>query len=529
MIRAPDVPLFTALRGDAGFAITEAIAAAAVLAILALGVLAGLDGAASSTGREKARSVASSLAEQDQERLHSMAAVDLPEFRSSQALTVGKATYNVVSEADWISDVDGGTISCTSNGGKADYLRLRSVVTSATVGSRTPPVRLESLIAPPVGSAGGNNGTLAVQVLNRDKVGVPNLSVSITGEVSDYQDSKSTNGKGCAVFAMIPGDSYTVNLNVPNWVDPSGTTAIAASGIVSPGGTTVTSVLYDIKAQVSTPFNTVYYDFSGASPGWRTKPTRAWALSLENSDLPGSGVRRFADTSGTVDPLTVQTATNLFPFKDGYGIYGGRCTEENPASTLANQPWAEVNAHQVTERNTTYDRGAGATPMPLRMPALPLRIHKGLRPSTFAYVAERNKPAWFGDANVVARLVVPDPPAGEPPACSDELKSFTEDTSWGLQSYPDARSMSGTATKNFVDGMTGFVTKKAGAGGTEFDPGLPFGTWQICADDNNGTATKRAFTVIDNTAPNSSSTYEQLDLAAGTTGKCSTRSTWPKP
>ena len=90
---------------EAGFGLIEAIVAAAVLAVLALGVLAGIDGAASSAGREKARAVAASLAEQDQERMRAMRAVDLPEYRRTLAdRTSAGSTYTVVSEADWVSD-----------------------------------------------------------------------------------------------------------------------------------------------------------------------------------------------------------------------------------------------------------------------------------------------------------------------------------------------------------------------------------------------------------------------------------------
>jgi hypothetical protein len=521
MIRDPDVPFFTRLRGQGGFALTEAIAAAAVLALLSLGVLAGIDGAASSTGREKARSTASSLAEEDQERLHSIPANNLPELRERKDVPVGGITYTVASEADWISDANGSTVSCTSEGGKADYLRLRTTVTSKTVGTSTKPVVLESIVAPPVGSAGGNNGTLAVQVLDRDKVGVTNVTVGISGETGGHTATKKTNAVGCAIFAMIPADTYATSINVPGWVDPGGVTAVNATGIVSPGGTTITSLLYDKRAQVTTGFDTLYYRYNGSSPGWVTQASRAWALSLENSDVPGSGIRTFADTSGAVDPLTVQTGTNLFPFADGYGIYAGKCAEQNPAATVANQPWATINAHQVTERNTTYDRTTGAA-APLRMPALPARVYRG--------TTTNNNP--YGNANVMARLVVPAPPSGEDPLCTDELQSQVQNTTWGLESYPSGRSMSGTSP-GFTNGMTGFVTKIAGAGGTEFDPGLPFGVWRVCADDG----TRSVVAQIDNTKPDgprkadNSWDYTKLLIPSSGTnsanaGTCQTRAAW---
>ena len=60
------------LRSESGFALIEVIVAAAVLAIVALAVLSGIDAASSTSAREKARAVAASLAEQDQERLRAM-------------------------------------------------------------------------------------------------------------------------------------------------------------------------------------------------------------------------------------------------------------------------------------------------------------------------------------------------------------------------------------------------------------------------------------------------------------------------
>ena len=59
------------LRSESGFALIEVIVAAAVLAIVALAVLSGIDAASSTSAREKARAVAASLAEQDQERMRS--------------------------------------------------------------------------------------------------------------------------------------------------------------------------------------------------------------------------------------------------------------------------------------------------------------------------------------------------------------------------------------------------------------------------------------------------------------------------
>jgi type II secretory pathway pseudopilin PulG len=57
-----------ASRSESGFAVIEVIVSAAVLAIVALAVLSGMDGASFSSAREKARAVAGSLAERKRKR-----------------------------------------------------------------------------------------------------------------------------------------------------------------------------------------------------------------------------------------------------------------------------------------------------------------------------------------------------------------------------------------------------------------------------------------------------------------------------
>ena len=68
------------LRNDSGFAMIEALVASVLLVVVALGVLKGLDTAQRSSGREKARSTAAALTEQDQEQLRSFRAVDLANY-----------------------------------------------------------------------------------------------------------------------------------------------------------------------------------------------------------------------------------------------------------------------------------------------------------------------------------------------------------------------------------------------------------------------------------------------------------------
>src|SRR4051794_28668221 len=94
-------------HSQAGFALMEAVIAAAVLMIVILGVLKGLDTANRSSGREKARAIASALTEQDQERLRSFRALDLSNYEETRTVVVNNVSYTIDSKAEWVRDSTG--------------------------------------------------------------------------------------------------------------------------------------------------------------------------------------------------------------------------------------------------------------------------------------------------------------------------------------------------------------------------------------------------------------------------------------
>src|SRR3954454_4376399 len=145
-------------RSDSGFALIEVIVSAAVLALVALAVLSGVDGASASSAREKARAVAQSLAEADQERLRQLPVTELAKYADKAPYgvpdpaggtrTVDGVTYTVESKAQWVRDDTGDSASCTSDGRAADYFHITSKVTSRIVGSRVDPATIDSITAP---------------------------------------------------------------------------------------------------------------------------------------------------------------------------------------------------------------------------------------------------------------------------------------------------------------------------------------------------------------------------------------------
>ena len=452
---------FTALRrrctDDRGFALVEAVAAAAIFAIVVLGVLAGIDGAAGSSGREKARSVAGSLAEQDQERMRGMRAIDLSNYSYGRDVTVAGATYRIQSDSDWIRDNTGGTISCTNSSTQADYLRIRSTVTSSTVGTRTAPVTIDSLMAPPVGAVGANQGTLAVQINNRDGAGVKNIVVKIGNGTQTL--TETTNDLGCAIFAYIPVGTWDVNVNqAGGWVNPLGVTDVHTSGSVSTGTTNVTTLVYDVSGTVTANVRTKLYD--PTQNKIVDSPSRAFEVSLANAGMtPGTGIRTFPEATTLAVPASTFVAAKLFPFLDSYGVYSGYCTKQNPASGAKTQ---------IVDR-------AGIYTVDVYQPSLRIQV----KTSAGAVVSGANVTATYNTSQ----------------ACTpnDVMPGITADPVSGLTTQAQ-----------------GWVTRAGGA----FDPGLPYGSWVVCADKANskGTAT------VNNTAMNGPGTTTTITL--NTTGKC---------
>jgi Tfp pilus assembly protein PilV len=407
---------------ESGFALIETLVGAVLLVVIALATLSGVDRAQKTSQIGKARSVAATLAEQDQERLRSMPATALSNYHPpARQVPVGGVAYDVVSRADWVRDSSGGTQSCTSDSTQSDYLKITSTVTSKVVGSDIRPVALSSLVAPPVGAFGANQGTLAVKVTGGADQPITGLLVSITGATSL---SDVTNESGCAIFGYIPAGPYHVLLNQSGWVTPSGVTPVDVTQTVTAGSVTVQSLQYDRAGKVSVSFDTLV----GGSPS----RSRGWSATGSNTGVPGNGMRT---STGTAPPQPLVDVVNLFPFTTGYGMYSAGCAGANPVTAIPNASWFSgpgAGAFVVVP--------AGGNPaVTVRQPPLTMLVKNLLLP--------------VGNANIVLT---------------------PQDTLCSIKPILTTDS-AGRATKPSFDfgAPTGVVA---------YDPGVPFGRYDYCVD-----------------------------------------------
>ncbi len=306
--------LLASLRSDeSGFGLIEVVVSAMLLVLVASGVYMGLDGASEASGIDKHRSVATEIAQQDQDRMRAMAVTELSNYRATNTTSVAGVTYTVNSTASWITDSTG-TASCTSGQAQAQYLRISSSVTWANM--TIPPIAVQSLVSPPVGSFGTNQGSLAVQVRDRNGNGVPGVSASLSGPQT-YTDT--TNQIGCILWGYLPVGNYTVSVSKQGYVDPNGVAQPSKpAGVV---GEAVSTLAFD-------------YDLGGAIRASYTSLDRSGGRLVAANGLAFTAVTSHLTVPltpfGDGQPHTYYTSSPVFPFTDPYGTYAGTCAGNDP-------------------------------------------------------------------------------------------------------------------------------------------------------------------------------------------------------
>jgi Tfp pilus assembly protein PilV len=320
------------LASQDGFALMEVIIAAAILILVVLGVLAGLDSVTSTAGANKARTIAATLAEKDQERLRGMKTLDIDKMNlEPYDVVVGKVSYHVESEAAWVYDASGDEVSCGVSKGQASYMRITSTVSSAITGKAVKPVELSSIVAPQVGATAA--GSLSVMV--KGAAGQPIKDVTVTAPPAPA--SETTNELGCAVFGQLTAGTYKVTLTKTGFVDKEGVTNPSNDVSVTAGSMSTVEFAYDIGASVTLNVKT--------KPSGVNEPAKS--VVAANSQL-GAGIRAFqpplnaayatlTDTLSTGAPAYSDKSfllTGLFPFTDGYTFFSGGCTANDPSKAI---------------------------------------------------------------------------------------------------------------------------------------------------------------------------------------------------
>jgi hypothetical protein len=305
--------LCSRLHGEErGMALIEVVVSSALVVTLAVGLLTGFDVAGNTSGTNKARAVAASIAQDDQERMRGLEVRTLmlnpPTTRTVKA---GAVTYTVESSAELVTDsVDEG---CTTGSGGIDYLKIHSEVTWP--GMRIDPVVADSLMAPRPGSFGPDEGGLSIQIVDRNGDPKPGVGVALSGAGS-YNDT--TDDNGCAFFTYIPVGDYNVGFSQVGQVTPAGVTNVVDPVSVPEGAVSNKVYQYDQAARLTANITTRLLGVDLVD--------RSTQLVVAHSGIPAPGARFFTSAPAS----SISTGWTLFPFTSPYTVYTGRCVNANP-------------------------------------------------------------------------------------------------------------------------------------------------------------------------------------------------------
>lgn len=305
------------LREERGFGLIEVVVSALLLAILSVGLFAGVDSAQRSSAQERHRSQADSVAQADQARLRGLPISQLTNMNQTRTVVQDGSTYTVVSKARFVSDTSAASSDCSTTG-TADYIAMSSTVTWSTIGTR-PPIVEEGQLTPPGAATGTGRGALAVQVSNSrvPPTGVGGVNISLSGASSA---SGVTNASGCLLLTNLVAGTYTLTPSAPaGYVDKDGNAPAPVTTSVINASTYSQSLMYDRAGGINV-------SFTARLNGSTLSAAKADTIQVFNSGMT------IGDSYGTVNsPQTTLSATPLFPFTSPDSVYAGSCTADDPS------------------------------------------------------------------------------------------------------------------------------------------------------------------------------------------------------
>jgi hypothetical protein len=218
--------------------------------------------------------------------------------------------------------------------------------------------------------------------------------------------SLATNAEGCAFFGYIAAGNYQASFGQTGWVDPAGNSNVVLNASVTSGTTTTLTDRYAAAAQITVGFDTKV----GAAAA---TPAQAQSITVANPGLPVPGTRTTAP--GVLQ--SVITASNLFPFTTGYGVYAGSCASADP-TTYDPAYWSKYPGYVTTAPGA-------ARAVTVRAPALNLAVTRAGLGLGGAHVIIRATGAgctesWVESTTAAGLLPSPGLPFGTYTACADD-------------------------------------------------------------------------------------------------------------
>ncbi len=327
-------------HGDSGFTMIELMVSLVILGIVSSGFAYGLQLTLAVTRDDRARLQASNLAARELEIVRNefgaskaaptaIGAVSevtnphpLAGGTSGQPLNLDGTKFTVVRTVSWLP---AGTGTSPCDGGSAvTYPSLGvNVKVSWTESGQSRDVESNTVLTPPKGTLATIKGFIAAKVQGADGNGVAALPVDLSGPGGSQ--TRVTAADGCAVFALTTTGSYTVTLDQPGFISFDGQPTTSKPAVVSAGSIQLVPFSYDRASTLQLEY--VVSDGVGPQFGLPDPPP---SVVLFNPSLPTMGKQEIASGQTTV--------TGLWPFPDGYSVWAGTCSLNDPAVTGGSRP-----------------------------------------------------------------------------------------------------------------------------------------------------------------------------------------------
>src|SRR4051794_13978944 len=189
------------LRDDSGFTLIEILVATLLVASVGGVTATAFTNANHASGRERARTQAALLAQQDLDQMRAISPATLADSAgtsTTRGVDLGPLHFDVTRTVSWQTDTSTASATCTGSSAPS-YLEITSSVTGPSLGGLKAPTA-SSLVAMPSGSTGG---VLTVTVKTPSAVAISGVTVNATSPGGGTQTAQ-TNTNGCALFTTLP-------------------------------------------------------------------------------------------------------------------------------------------------------------------------------------------------------------------------------------------------------------------------------------------------------------------------------------
>jgi Tfp pilus assembly protein PilV len=377
--------VFTRLRrrvsgaDDRGIALLEVMVSAALVSVIAIGTLTGLEGAANTTTNNRLHNQAAVLAAQSQETLRSEPTETLerlaketeekPSKPYTQTKTIEKQTFTVVQKVEEVNGATGST-GCTASSKEGEsshaggyFFRVITLVSWPQLNTREQ-VQQTSVITPRTGSV------LEVTVDTAASTPEP-----VTGATVNAGGVIATTGStGCVIFPSIDATSVSLTVEKAGYVTATGASKFQASEIA-------------IAPNITTQYQVILSPAGGIKAIFTYKKEASESIKGDtfiayNSEL-ASGAVENGEASTYV--ASASSGLTLSPYSTNWTVYAGDCTSDN-AETMSGSvvkdgsvkviggQTAEVNVPMSHVELSVWEGSSKSSPKSLSKTSYPVKI-----------------------------------------------------------------------------------------------------------------------------------------------------------